>query len=97
LGADSRLVELCRPIAYNVDTELPPHTFRNGDPARIEEIVPEKKKKKEEGAGVDGVVYRVSCPTPGKLTTGGAGQDRRGGERGGRRAARAAQAVSSEV
>ncbi|CAK9781174.1 putative DNA helicase [Cutaneotrichosporon oleaginosum] len=53
------LVELCRPIAYNVDTELPLHTFRNGDPARIEEIVPEKKGKKAEAAGVDGVVYRV--------------------------------------
>lgn len=31
---------------------LPPHTFRNGDPARIEDV---------KGEGVDGIVYRVSA------------------------------------
>lgn len=58
----TRLVELCRPAAYHVDTAFPSHTFRSGDPARIEEHVVatgKAKPKKGEEAGVDGVVYRV--------------------------------------
>lgn len=51
--ANDRLVELCRPIAYNVDVLLPPHTFRQGDPVRIEGVG-------KADQGVDGTVYRVT-------------------------------------
>ncbi|OCF38686.1 DNA helicase [Kwoniella heveanensis CBS 569] len=63
------LIELHRPSAYHVNPQLPPHTFRNGDPVRIEAHVASnatlngtkakgKKKDDDEGA-VEGVVYRV--------------------------------------
>ncbi|WVQ99708.1 hypothetical protein IAU59_006849 [Kwoniella sp. CBS 9459] len=63
------LIELHRPSTYHVNPELPPHTFRNGDPVRIEAHVAAnastngskakgKKKEEDEGA-VEGVVYRV--------------------------------------
>jgi DNA polymerase alpha-associated DNA helicase A len=58
------LVELNRPLAYNVTQDLPPHTFRNGDPVRIEEHVAttktkSKKAKEDSDNAVEGVVYRV--------------------------------------
>ncbi|KAL7422025.1 hypothetical protein Q5752_003798 [Cryptotrichosporon argae] len=62
LGGKS-LVELHRPIAYHNTTTLPPHTFRNGDPVRIEEQAAEKAGKradKGDRPGVEGVVYRVT-------------------------------------
>ncbi|WRT66637.1 uncharacterized protein IL334_003596 [Kwoniella shivajii] len=66
LGGKS-LIELHRPSAYHVSPLLPPHTFRNGDPVRIEAhttSAPAKgKAKKKEGEDhnvVEGVVYRVS-------------------------------------
>ncbi|WVF71157.1 hypothetical protein IAT40_005955 [Kwoniella sp. CBS 6097] len=60
------LIELHRPSAYHVNPQLPPHTFRNGDPVRIEAHATSngganakgKKKEEDEGA-VEGVVYRV--------------------------------------
>lgn len=66
---DCRLVELHRPLAYHVDPALPPHTFRNGDPVRIEEHVTAtkakgKKKESDDDTGVEGVVYKVSCGKP---------------------------------
>ncbi|ORX35634.1 putative DNA helicase [Kockovaella imperatae] len=59
------LVELCRPLAYHTDVNLPPHTFRNGDPVRIETHVSnqgkgKKKKEEDEDQAVEGIVYRVS-------------------------------------
>lgn len=60
-----RLIELHRPLAYHVHTALPPHTFRSGDPVRIEENVSSSggkgkaKKKADEGNAVEGVVHRV--------------------------------------
>ncbi|ORY26302.1 P-loop containing nucleoside triphosphate hydrolase protein [Naematelia encephala] len=56
------LIELSRPLAYHTSTTLPPHTFRNGDPVRIEAHVTTKPKaKKEDDNAVEGVVYRVSA------------------------------------
>lgn len=60
--SDPSLVELHRPLAYNVNQSLPPHTFRNGDPVRIEELATAKKTKKgqeDNASAVEGVVYRV--------------------------------------
>lgn len=63
-----RLVELERPAAYHTSPIFPPHTFRNGDLARIEpNVVSATKKPKKPVAGgsdtkpqqVEGVVYRV--------------------------------------
>lgn len=63
------LVELERPAAYHTSPIFPPHTFRNGDLARIEpNVVSATKKPKKPVAGgsdtkpqqVEGVVYRVS-------------------------------------
>ncbi|KZT61335.1 P-loop containing nucleoside triphosphate hydrolase protein [Calocera cornea HHB12733] len=72
LGGKS-LVELERPTAYHTSPIFPPHTFRPGDLARIEQHVasaaprkPAKGGKKatgdagEGGKAVEGVVYRVS-------------------------------------
>ncbi|RXK39896.1 DNA helicase [Tremella mesenterica] len=61
------LMQLCRPSAYHTDLKLPTHTFRNGDPVRIETHVsgPTKKMKqkdKDEGS-VEGIVYRVTGET----------------------------------
>jgi DNA polymerase alpha-associated DNA helicase A len=62
------LIELNRPLAYHVSTALPPHTFRNGDPVRIEEHIgggagkkgaAKKKDKGEDEQAVEGIVYRV--------------------------------------
>ncbi|KAJ3509315.1 hypothetical protein NMY22_g16336 [Coprinellus aureogranulatus] len=63
------LVELERPAAYHTSPIFPPHTFRNGDLARIEpNVVAATKKVKKPASGaadtkpqqVEGVVYRVS-------------------------------------
>ncbi|KZP00843.1 P-loop containing nucleoside triphosphate hydrolase protein [Calocera viscosa TUFC12733] len=73
LGGKS-LVELERPTAYHTSPIFPPHTFRPGDLARIEQHVasaaprkPTKGGKKattgdpgEAGRAVEGVVYRVT-------------------------------------
>ena len=67
-----RLVELERPAAYHTSPVFPPHTFRNGDLARIEPNVTaaaKKPKKSAPAAGAEaksqqqaeGVVYRVRC------------------------------------
>ncbi|KAK1923993.1 putative DNA helicase [Papiliotrema laurentii] len=60
------LIELCRPTAYHADPIFPPHTFRTGDPARIEAHVSDStkaRKRKDEGEGasgaVEGIVYKV--------------------------------------
>ncbi|KAF6751163.1 P-loop containing nucleoside triphosphate hydrolase protein [Ephemerocybe angulata] len=63
------LVELERPAAYHTSPIFPPHTFRNGDLARIEPNIAStaKKPKKVTTSAdakaqqqVEGVVYRVS-------------------------------------
>ncbi|KAF8270589.1 P-loop containing nucleoside triphosphate hydrolase protein [Lactarius quietus] len=66
------LVELERPSAYHTVTTLPPHTFRPGDLASVEEnqVVPARKSRKSNKATnasgldktptVEGVVYKVS-------------------------------------
>ncbi|KAH9063276.1 P-loop containing nucleoside triphosphate hydrolase protein [Lactarius vividus] len=67
------LIELERPSAYHTVTALPPHTFRPGDLASIEEnhVVPTRKSRKSikstDASGrdktmpaVEGVVYKVS-------------------------------------
>ncbi|OCF60945.1 DNA helicase [Kwoniella mangroviensis CBS 10435] len=70
LGGKS-LIELNRPSAYHVSPLLPPHTFRSGDPVRIEAHVSSttssaksKAKKKDNGDegnnAVEGIVYKVS-------------------------------------
>ncbi|WVR06790.1 hypothetical protein IAU60_003825 [Kwoniella sp. DSM 27419] len=68
LGGKS-LVELHRPSAYHVNPQLPPHTFRNGDPVRIEAHVSSngagvkgkgKKKEGDDDGAVEGVVYKIS-------------------------------------
>ncbi|WWC89021.1 uncharacterized protein L201_003939 [Kwoniella dendrophila CBS 6074] len=69
LGGKS-LIELNRPSAYHTSPLLPPHTFRSGDPVRIDVHVSitssstkSKGKKKENGDdenAVEGVVYKVS-------------------------------------
>ncbi|WWC94533.1 hypothetical protein V866_001379 [Kwoniella sp. B9012] len=70
LGGKS-LVELNRPSAYHVSPLLPPHTFRSGDPVRIEAHISStssstksKAKKKDHGDegdnAVEGIVYKVS-------------------------------------
>ena len=65
-----RLVELERPAAYHTSPIFPPHTFRNGDLARIEpNVVAGTKKPKKPVTGAEaksqqqaeGVVYRVRC------------------------------------
>ncbi|ODN72845.1 hypothetical protein L202_08275 [Cryptococcus amylolentus CBS 6039] len=65
LGGKS-LVELHRPLAYHTSQALPPHTFRSGDPVRIEAHVSSstskskgKKKDSDDEGAVEGVVYRV--------------------------------------
>lgn len=63
------MVELVRPIAYHTTTTFPSHTFRNGDPARLEAFNPKpdkgKGKQKEaeskDAEGVEGIVYRISA------------------------------------
>ncbi|KAK4686643.1 hypothetical protein P7C73_g3483, partial [Tremellales sp. Uapishka_1] len=66
------LIELHRPLAYHTSPLLPPHTFRNGDPVRIEPHVstsgPTKKAKvkkadssSDQESALEGVVYRVSA------------------------------------
>lgn len=62
-------MELERPAAYHTSPIFPPHTFRNGDLARIEPnvVAATKKPSKKAAAGgteakgqqVEGVVYRV--------------------------------------
>ncbi|WVW84202.1 hypothetical protein I302_106232 [Kwoniella bestiolae CBS 10118] len=65
LGGQS-LIELNRPSAYHLSPLLPPHTFRSGDPVRIEAHVSTtstkkgKEKDKEGENAVEGVVYRIS-------------------------------------
>lgn len=66
------LVELERPAAYHATTVFPPHTFRPGDLASIEEnVVPTGRSKKSTKSTstsardkvkpvVEGVVYKVS-------------------------------------
>ncbi|KAH6903121.1 DNA helicase [Coprinopsis sp. MPI-PUGE-AT-0042] len=49
------LIELERPSAYHTSPIFPPHTFRNGDLAQIEDISAKKGLD-----AVKGVVYRVS-------------------------------------
>lgn len=60
-------MELHRPLAYHVNPSLPPHTFRNGDPVRIEEHVSSTKgkgkKEDEDESGVEGIIYKVSLST----------------------------------
>ncbi|EAL19401.1 hypothetical protein CNBH0940 [Cryptococcus deneoformans B-3501A] len=65
LGGKS-LIELHRPLAYHTSPALPPHTFRPGDPVRIEAHVATtsgkikgKKRESEDEGAVEGVVYRV--------------------------------------
>ncbi|KAH8993570.1 P-loop containing nucleoside triphosphate hydrolase protein [Lactarius hatsudake] len=72
------LIELERPSAYHTVTTLPPHTFRPGDLASIEEnhVVPTRKSRKSikstDASGrdktmpaVEGVVYKLlRCRTP---------------------------------
>jgi hypothetical protein len=62
------LVNLNRPTAYHNDPNLPSHTFRPGDPAKIlpqESVRSKAKTKKVVGGGgedekeVEGVVYKV--------------------------------------
>ncbi|KAL1411388.1 hypothetical protein Q8F55_002344 [Vanrija albida] len=66
LGGKS-LIELCRPLAYHVNTALPPHSFRSGDPVRIEEHVSgsggksKSKAKSDESVGLEGVVSKVTA------------------------------------
>ncbi|WVQ77797.1 hypothetical protein IAR50_007487 [Cryptococcus sp. DSM 104548] len=63
LGGKS-LVELHRPLAYHTNQALPPHTFRSGDPVRIEAHIAAtkakgKKKENDDEGAVEGVIYRV--------------------------------------
>ncbi|WVN87678.1 uncharacterized protein L203_102864 [Cryptococcus depauperatus CBS 7841] len=64
LGGKS-LVELYRPLVYYTSPVLPPHTFRSGDPVRIEAHVSTTSKGKlkkdlEKESSVEGVIYRCS-------------------------------------
>lgn len=66
-SCQSSLIELHRPSAYHTNPNLPPHTFRDGEPVRIESHISEnagskgkKVSKKDEDDGLDGVIYRVS-------------------------------------
>ncbi|CAD6584401.1 MAG: hypothetical protein TREMPRED_003834, partial [Tremellales sp. Tagirdzhanova-0007] len=68
LGGKS-LIELCRPLAYHTSSTLPSHTFRNGDPVRIEAHIAtaginSKVKKKstedDDAEATEGLVYKVS-------------------------------------
>ncbi|WWC61895.1 uncharacterized protein I303_104481 [Kwoniella dejecticola CBS 10117] len=70
LGGKS-LIELNRPSAYHTSPLLPPHTFRSGDPVRIDAHVSssssttskakgKKKEGAEDGNAVEGIVYKVS-------------------------------------
>ncbi|KAL6306936.1 AAA domain-containing protein [Sparassis latifolia] len=67
------LLELERPTAYHSTPLFPPHTFRPGDLARIEENISTSSANKktakgkksgssetQRGTGVEGVVYKVS-------------------------------------
>lgn len=73
LGGKS-LIELERPAAHHTSTSFPPHSFRPGDLARIDEgstssqaprskaakAKPGASKDKGESTGTEGVVYKVS-------------------------------------
>ncbi|WWC69923.1 uncharacterized protein I206_103867 [Kwoniella pini CBS 10737] len=67
LGGKS-LIELNRPSAYHTSPLLPPHTFRSGDPVRIETHISSsatnktkgKKKDGEDENAVEGIIYKIS-------------------------------------
>lgn len=76
LSIMASLINLNRPTAYHNDPNLPSHTFRPGDPAKIvpQESVRSKTKTKkssgEEEREVEGVVYKVCSTGRGEVKSG---------------------------